>query len=285
MSQSVIVGLLGATIQESMAPALHEAEGAAQGIPVAYRLVDSDLLGYGEDDLGEALRWAVRFGLTGLNVTHPFKRAVIEHLDELTDEARLLGAVNTVSIRDGRTLGHNTDWVGFGDNFRATLPEAVGDHAVLLGAGGAGVAVGYAAVRGGARRLTVVDVDPGRAEAVATLLAGEFGADRVATAESVESVLPGADGLIQATPIGMTGHEGLPVDPDLLAPHHWVAEIIYFPVETELLRVARAKGCRVVTGYGMTAYQHAAAFEAITGRPASAERLVAHVERLVADKG
>jgi shikimate dehydrogenase len=277
---SFVVGLLGDNIGGSLAKPLQEGEGTAQGLSLAYRLVDGAHTGLGLDDTADVLRWAVRLGFDGLAVTHPFKNAVMACVDETSPEAQALGASNFVVIRNGRSIGHNTDWVGFADAMRATLPEALGDRMVLLGAGGAGVAVGYGALRYGAAHLAVVDQDADRAAAVAARLASLAGADRVAATTDLESALRGAGGLIQATPVGMDAHPGLPLDPGLLRPDQWVAEIIYFPLETELARQARAAGCRVMTGGAMAVHQHAAAFRLLTGRTADIRRMQEHFEEL-----
>jgi len=201
---------------------------------------------------------------------------VMASVDQATPEAQALGASNLVVIRDGGSTAHNTDWVGFADALRATLPEALGDRMVLLGAGGAGVAVGYGALRYGAAHLDIVDQDADRAAAVAARLGSLVGTHRVAATSDLERALGGAGGLIQATPVGMDAHPGLPVDPRLLRPDHWVVDIIYFPLETELVHRARALGCRVMTGGAMAVHQHAAAFRLLTGRPADIRRMQEH---------
>ena len=183
-------------------------------------------------------------------------------------------------IRGGRTIAHNTDWVGFADALRATLPDATGDRMVLLGAGGAGVAVGYGALRYGAAHLDIVDQDADRAAAVAARLGALVGPDRVSSTTDLEAALAGAGGLIQATPVGMDAHPGLPLDPALLRPDQWVADIIYFPLETELVHRVRAAGCRVMTGGAMAVHQHVAAFRLLTGRDADIRRMQAHFEML-----
>jgi shikimate dehydrogenase len=273
---SYVVGLLGDNIGGSLAKPLQEGEGEAQGLSLAYRLVDATRTGLRLPDTGDVLRWAVRLGFDGLAVTHPFKNAVVAEVDEATAEARALGASNLVVIQDGRTIAHNTDWVGFADALRATLPEALGDRMVLLGAGGAGVAVGYGALRYGAAHLDVVDQDVARAEAVANRLGSLVGPQRVSATDDLESALGRAGGLIQATPVGMDAHPGVPVDPALLRSDQWVADIIYFPLETELVRRARAAGCRVMTGGAMAVHQHASAFRLLTGRPADIRRMQEH---------
>jgi len=273
---SFVVGLLGDNIGGSLAKPLQEGEGEAQGLSLAYRLVDATHTGLGLDDTAEVLRWAVRLGFDGLAVTHPFKNAVMGSVDDATPEAQALGASNLVVVHDGQTIAHNTDWVGFAEALRATLPEALGDRMVLLGAGGAGVAVGYGALRYGAAHLDIVDQDADRAAAVAARLGSLVGTHRVAATSDLERALGGAGGLIQATPVGMDAHPGLPVDPRLLRPDHWVVDIIYFPLETELVHRARALGCRVMTGGAMAVHQHAAAFRLLTGRPADIRRMQEH---------
>jgi shikimate dehydrogenase len=273
---SFVVGLLGDNIGGSLAKPLQEGEGEAQGLSLAYRLIDATQTGLRLEDTPDVLRWAVRLGFDGLAVTHPFKNAVMASVDQATPEAQALGASNLVVIRDGGSTAHNTDWVGFADALRATLPEALGDRMVLLGAGGAGVAVGYGALRYGAAHLDIVDQDADRAAAVAARLGSLVGTHRVAATSDLERALGGAGGLIQATPVGMDAHPGLPVDPRLLRPDHWVVDIIYFPLETELVHRARALGCRVMTGGAMAVHQHAAAFRLLTGRPADIRRMQEH---------
>ena len=273
---SFVVGLLGDNIGGSLAKPLQEGEGEAQGLSLAYRLIDGTQTGLRLEDTPDVLRWAVRLGFDGLAVTHPFKNAVMASVDQATPEAQALGASNLVVIRDGGSTAHNTDWVGFADALRATLPEALGDRMVLLGAGGAGVAVGYGALRYGAAHLDIVDQDADRAAAVAARLGSLVGTHRVAATSDLERALGGAGGLIQATPVGMDAHPGLPVDPRLLRPDHWVVDIIYFPPETELVHRARALGCRVMTGGAMAVHQHAAAFRLLTGRPADIRRMQEH---------
>lgn len=277
---SFVVGLLGDGIGGSLAKPLQEGEGDAQGVSLAYRLVDGTRVGLRPESTGDVLQWAVRLGFDGMAITHPFKNAALAVADESTAEATALGASNLVAIRDGRTVAHNTDWVGFAGSLQASLPQGTSDRMVLLGAGGAGVAVGYGALRSGAAHLDVVDQDPGKAAAVVDRLATLVGDDRVSVSTDLESSLRKAGGLIQATPVGMDGHPGMPLSADLLRPDLWVADIIYFPLETDLVRTARALGCRVMTGGAMAVHQHAAAFELLTGLPADIQRMAHHFAEL-----
>jgi shikimate dehydrogenase len=272
----LLLGLIGAGIQASRAPALHEHEAAEQGLRCIYKLIDLEVLRLGVDALPELLTAAERMGFAGLNITHPCKQAVIELLHDLSPDARALGAVNTVLLRDGRRVGHNTDWYGFAENFRRGLPDVSLRHVVQFGAGGAGSAVAHAALTLGAGQLTIIDIDAGKARAVADSLCGRFGDGRAITGTDAAAALANADGMINTTPIGMVNYPGLPVPQELLRPELWVAEIVYFPLETELLRVARARGCRTLDGGGMAVLQAVEAFRLFTGITPDAARMLRH---------
>jgi shikimate dehydrogenase len=277
-----LVGLIGAGIQASLTPAMHEHEGAAQGLRYIYRLINLTSLGLGQEALAELVTAAQRMGFAGLNITHPCKQSVIPFLDDLSDDARALEAVNTVVFKDGKRVGHNTDWYGFAENFRRGLSDAPRDHVVQLGAGGAGSAVAHAALTCGVKKLTIVDTVAERAKAVAAGRAARFGPDRISVADPAEiaAALVTADGLINTTPIGMVKYPGLPLSAALLHPDLWVAEIIYFPLETELLRTARALGCRTLDGGGMAVFQAAEAFRLFTGIEPDAQRMLQHFAAL-----
>ena len=148
---SLLAGLIGYGIQGSLTPAMHEQEGAAQGLRYVYRRIDLQALGLGVEALPELLTAAERTGFDGLNITFPCKQAVIPLLHELSDDAAALGAVNTVVLRDGRRIGHNTDASGFAEGFRRGLPDVTLDRVVQVGAGGAGSAVAQARGQAGRR--------------------------------------------------------------------------------------------------------------------------------------
>ncbi len=279
MPVTILAGLIGAGIEKSLTPAMHEHEGAAQGLAYVYRLIDLDRPGLSAAALPDLLTAAERFGFNGLNITYPCKQMVIGHLHELSEDARDIGAVNTVVFREGRRFGHNTDWLGFAQGFRRGLPGASLDHVVLLGAGGAGSAVAHALLSMGAKQLTIVDTDRERALALATALRTRFPGSQVSAGEAADA-MPRADGLVNATPIGMAKHPGLPLDPALLQASQWVVDIIYFPIETELLRHARRLGCRTINGGGMVVFQAVEAFRLISGREAVASRMQAHFQEL-----
>jgi shikimate dehydrogenase len=277
----LLVGLIGAGIQRSLTPAMHEEEARCQGLRLHYQLIDLDAAHVGADKLPALIEAAHIMGFAGLNITFPCKQAVIPLLDELSDEAQAMGAVNTVVFRDGRAIGHNTDGSGWAWGFQRTLPDADLTRVVLLGAGGAGSAIAHAVLRLGAKHLVIVDREAPRAAEAAAALNARYGAGRVSADTDAAAALQGATGLIHATPTGMDKLPGLPLPAELLRPELWVAEIVYFPLETALLKAARAKGCATVDGGTMAVGQAIGAFERFTGRAADAERVQSHFRRLL----
>ena len=275
-SPSLLLGLIGSGIQASRTPALHEREGAEQGLRVIYKLIDLDELHLQADALPDLLQAAERMGFAGLNITHPCKQRIIPLLDELSPDASALGAVNTVVLKDGHRIGHNTDWWGFAENFRRGLPDVKRDRVVQLGAGGAGAAVAHAILTLGIGHLVIFDVEPDRARRLVADLATRFGTDRVEAGENLAAALAAADGLVHCTPTGMANHPGLPLPFELLRPALWIAEIVYFPLETDLLRMGRALGCRTLNGGGMAVFQAVEAFRLFTGVAPDAERMLRH---------
>jgi shikimate dehydrogenase len=275
-------GLIGAGIQASLTPAMHMREGAAQGLSYAYELIDLNQRGATLSDLPQLLREAELKGLSGLNITHPCKQLIIPFLDELSDEARDLGAVNTVVLKGGHRYGHNTDWWGFAESFRRGLPNADLSSAVQLGAGGAGVATAYAILSLGLRSLTVFDRETERAETLATSMSALFPDADVRAGGDLASAMKAATGLIHATPTGMEKYPGMPLPAEMLEPRHWVAEVVYFPLETELLAEARRRGCSTLDGGGMAVFQAVGAFRLFTGREPDAARMLAHFKALTA---
>jgi shikimate dehydrogenase len=278
----LLLGLIGEGIGQSLSPALYEGEAAHHGIRCLYQRIDLDELRLSPDVLPELLTAAERFGFKGLNITHPCKQEVIPYLHALSDEARAIGAVNTVVLSHGRRVGHNTDHYGFSQNMQQHMGGRRIGRVVQLGAGGAGSAVADAILRLGAERLTLFDFVPERADTLAQSLRVRFPHAAVEAGKDLAAAMREADGLINATPVGMHKHPGTPLNPALLESRHWFAEIIYFPLETELLRVARQKGCHTIDGLGMVVHQAARAFELYTdGIPADAGRMTSHVRRIL----
>jgi shikimate dehydrogenase len=275
--------LIGVGIGRSLTPAMQEEEAAHHGLRLHYQLIDLQQAAASNPLLPTLLNAARAMGFCGLNITYPFKQQVLPLLDALSDEARAMGAVNTVVVQDGRLIGHNTDGSGWSWGFTRALPQADLQRVVLLGAGGAGSAIAHAVLRLGARQLIVVDPDTVRATELCRSLDAVHGA-RCQAVHQVAQALDGASGLIHATPTGMAKLPGMPLPAALLRPAMWVAEIVYFPLETELLRTARALGCRTVDGGGMAVGQALGAFELFTGLKADAQRMEAHFRRLVIER-
>jgi shikimate dehydrogenase len=280
--ERVEVALVGAGIEHSLSPALHEREGELLGFDYHYRLLDLGELAGDGAHVTEAVQRARTDGLRGLNVTHPCKQLVVGAMDRLSPEAAALGAVNTVVFTAHGIEGHNTDVSGFRDAFPAGLPGAAVDRVVVVGAGGAGSAVAYALLGLDAGQVRIVDSDRDQAQELAAKLAEHFGPGRAVAAEDLDQSLADANGLVHATPTGMGGGDDSAVDPALLYPRLWVAEVVYVPLETQLLRDARAAGCTTLDGGAMVARQAADSLELFTGVAPDRERMAAHMADLVA---
>lgn len=283
-SQPYLVGLIGAGIGPSLTPPMHMAEAKALGLDYVYRTIDIAALGIDPAEVGRLVASARILGYDALNITHPCKQLVVPHLDALDERAARLGAVNTVIFTDAGSVGYNTDTSGFATAFAAGLPGAATGDVVQLGAGGAGTAVADALLAQGTEHLTIVDTDVDRAANLARVLAERFPAARVDAADldKLPVLLPGSDGLVHCTPTGMADHPGLPLDPDLLHAGLWVADIVYRPIDTALLQVARAAGCRTLDGGQMAVHQAAHTLELVTGRQPDVQRMITGFGRLLA---
>ncbi|KAF2409786.1 shikimate dehydrogenase [Pseudomonas antarctica] len=280
MKPRILAGLIGSGIQASRTPALHEQEGDAQGLRYLYRLIDLEPLQLNINALPELLDAAEMMQFTGLNITYPCKQAILALLDELSDEAQGIGAVNTVVFKGGKRIGHNTDCLGFAEGFRRNLNDVARQRVVQMGAGGAGAAVAHALLAEGVEHLSIFDVDVARARDLVDNLAQRFGAGRAQVGSHLENAMAEADGLVNTTPMGMSKLPGTPVPPALLRAQLWVAEIVYFPLETELLRNARALGCRTLDGGNMAVFQAVKAFELFSGQAPDAQRMLAHFQSM-----
>jgi len=280
--KKLLVGLIGAGIQGSLAPALQEEEARHHGLRLHYQLIDLDAVAPGVEVLPALITAARVMGFAGLNITYPCKQSVIPLLDDLSEEARSIGAVNTVVREGNRLVGYNTDGSGWSWGFRRALPNADLSRVVLLGAGGAGSACADAVLRLGARELLIVDLDLSRAAALAERLNLHFPGRRASAATDAASALRGATGLIQATPVGMASHPGMPVPERLLRHSMWVSEIVYVPLQTPLLNAAQRIGCTTADGGHMNVGQAVGAFKLFTGLEADPARMDAHFRKLVA---
>jgi shikimate dehydrogenase len=262
----VLIGLIGANIMGSLSPALFADAFAAAGIDGFYHLIDVDRMP--ERRLAQLLDAIRTAGFAGANITYPFKQEVIALLDAVDPEAAQTGAINTVAIApDGRITGYNFDRRGWRHSFEETFGRdgAQGASVVLIGAGGAGRAVAFALLDLGAARLVIHDRDGARATALRNDLAKHYGASRCRLTSDLAGDIAAADGVVNATQVGMRGFPGNPVPVSALSAAHWCADVVYTPIETAFIQAAAAKGCRVMTGGGMCVHQAVEAFRLFTG--------------------
>lgn len=274
----LLIGLVGRGIQRSRTPLMHMQEGAAQHLRILYKLLDVDELSKPSTPLTDILDAAELCGFAGLNVTFPYKIDVMPMLHDISENAKAIGAVNTVVFKDGMRVGHNTDKWGFEEGFRQNMKEPAMDEVLLIGAGGAGVAVAHSLLSLGAGKLTIADSDESRATKLRDqLLTGNSPSlIEVVDLAGIERIRP--NGVVNATPVGMAKMPGSSYPLHLLRPEMWVADIVYFPLETELLAAARAVGCQVLSGSGMAVFQAVRAFELFTGRKPDPIRMKATFE-------
>lgn len=270
--------LVGGGIGQSRTPRMHMAEGRRLGLDYSYSLLDFDALRLPPDTVGTVVALAADHGFAGLNVTHPFKQTVVAHLDRLSPEADAIGAVNTVLFRGGKAIGHNTDCWGFAESFRREMHDVRLDCVLLLGAGGAGKAAAHALAALGVQRLKIFDLDTATAERLAQELVTQFPEIQAQAVAEPPQATSDVAGLVNATPVGMAKYPGFPIAAEMLTPDRWVVDVIYFPAETALLRMASARGCKVMSGRGMAIFQAVKAFELITGSAADADAMSQHFD-------
>ena len=263
--KKLLTGLIGAPIAHSASPAMHERAAEALGLRGHYQLIE--VAGADAAGLSLMLEGVRRLGFAGVNVTFPYKEAVVPLLDQLAPAAATMGAVNTVVVKNGRLIGHNTDTTGFARAVTPLLAPA-GNAVAVIGTGGVGKAIAFALASLEVTDLRIFDSEPARAEKLASLLARHGGA-RVA--RSVEDALDGATGLVNGTPVGMLPNRDTPVPASLLRENLWVADAVYSPLITPLLAAAKAKGARIMTGRELAIYQAADAFDLFTGLAPSTE--------------
>jgi len=278
-----LVGLIGEGISVSLTPAMHEAESAELGLDYVYRVHDLLELGRRPDEIGELLRELRAAGYSAANITHPCKQLVLDVVDALEPDAARLRAVNLVVFEPDRTVGYNTDWMGYREGLAAGLPGASLERVVQIGCGGAGAATAYAVLSAGAVRLELSDADDARAAELAERMRVLFPDRRITTVdtERVPAAIARASGVIHATPVGMAHHPGIAFDPALLAPGAWVSDVVYRPLETELVRLSLAHGHPVLDGGRMAVGQACASLRIITGVEPDRERMHRHFRALV----
>lgn len=250
-----VAAVIGSPVGHSLSPAIHRAAFTATGLDWSYVAFD---VAPGRAD--EALAAMRVLGIAGYSVTTPHKEQVAAAVDELAPSAAALDSVNTVvRTGDGRLVGHSTDGDGFVASLAAEGVDVAGTSVVVLGAGGAARSVVSALGRAGAGDIAVVNRTPARVPAIAALADTAHGADDPAAAVAAATLV------VNATSVGF-GTDEMPLDPAWLRPGHVVADLVYHPLETALLRAAAAAGARPVDGLGMLIHQAALQQRLWTGR-------------------
>ena len=277
---SYLLGLIGAPIAHSASPAMHEAAGQALGLHCRYPLIE--VAGANSQRLRAMLEGVRTLTFSGVNVTYPYKVAVAPLLDELDPSAAKVGAVNTVAVRGERLVGFNTDCSGFRRGVRREIGDVAGETVALIGAGGVGKAIGVALAESGVGRLNIVDRDPPRAVELADALKDLCDAR---ASETAEEALERAQGLVNATAVGMLPNRETPAPFHCLRRDLWVADAVYQPLWTPLLTAAREMGCRVMTGRELAIDQAMDAFEIFTGREPPRDAMTAAFDRVIAARG
>lgn len=269
------LGLIGDNIAASHSPRLHRLAGAASGLAVDYRRLVPAVEGLGFAALFQRARDQ---GFRGLNITYPYKEAVVPLVGRSDDPPRL-GAFNTVVFGPDGITGFNTDYSGFIAAYEGARPGHPPGEVALIGTGGVGRAVAFGLGRLGARALRLFDRDPARAEAMADDLRAAFPALAVTVHPGAEDAAKGATGIVNCTPVGMVGHPGSPVDASAMAGAgtgagaEWAFDAVYTPVQTQFLTAAAAAGLTVISGWELFFWQGVHAWRHFSGRDVDREAL------------
>jgi shikimate dehydrogenase len=264
------LGLIGANIGASQAPRLHETAGRLAGLDVSYdRLVPAQL----GLTFAETFEHARRNGYRGVNITYPFKEEAFARVTIPDERVRRLGAINTVVFDDGRAFGFNTDHSGFIAAYRAAFGERPPGAVAVIGAGGVGKAIAFGLADLGVGRIVIADTDRSRADALASQLASRFPALPVVVADDAVRAVEAVDGVVNATPVGMVGHDGTPLPRSAMRGARWAFDAIYTPRQTQFLSDAVAEGLAVLPGYELFFHQGIDAFELFTGQRPDVEAL------------
>jgi quinate/shikimate dehydrogenase (NAD+) len=262
-----LTGLIGAPIAHSASPAMHEWAAQALGAHCHYQLIE--VAGAGRAQLRALFDGVRLLGFAGVNVTFPYKEAAVTLLDDLSASAAAMQAVNTVVIRDGRLIGHNTDFTGFARAAKGLVEASQRGPVALVGAGGVGKAIAFALADLGVAQIRVFDSDAAKVEALTKALGAR---SEIVAADSVDAAVQSAVGLVNATPVGMLPNRNSPVPDNLLHSGLWVADAVYSPLWTPLLTAAKTRGAEVMTGRELAIFQAADAFELFTGlKPSTLE--------------
>ena len=263
-------GLVGYPVKHSLSPAMHNAAFKFLKMDAQYKLFELR-----PEEIGPFFGCLCEKNIYGVNVTIPYKEAVIPLMDKLTEDASLIGAVNTVKLEDGKLIGHNTDGNGFIQDLTVFLPGGVsGINVSIIGAGGAAKAVGISLARYGAKNITFYDIDKNRAKSLAHKIGTELKLCAAEAMDSIEGLLRNKpDLLINASGVGMKEADPVLVDKKDIPEGVFVYDLIYNPFKTKLLQLAEESGLRFANGLGMLLYQGALAFKFWTGQDAPVDQM------------
>ena len=267
---TIRLGLIGDNIADSQAPRLHRLAGELRGGAIRYDLLVPAETGLGFDALFDR---CARGGYRGVNVTHPYKERVAARVEIATPLVRAMGAVNLVRFDPDRPRGFNTDHTGFLAAWRAKFAAETPGVVCQVGAGGAGRAIGFALAALGADAIRLVDIDRGRAQALAGALRSTYPELDAAAAESLEEAAAGAWGLVNCSPVGMVGHAGTPISREHMHGAAWAFDAVYTPVDTRFLVDAEVVGLDTLSGFELFFHQGADGLEIFLGEPVDRTRL------------
>ncbi len=263
-----LAAVVAKPIKHSISPFIHNLafeETGVNGVYLAWEIP--------EEDLAATLENIKRYDMFGINLSMPYKQAVLPYLDELTESARLIGAVNTVIHKDGKLIGHNTDGIGFFKSLEKQRDFQVNNKQLtILGGGGASTAIMAQAALDGAKEITIfsrsqsVERTQAAVETISQVTGVPMQVLPIEDKQLLQEKITESDLLVNGTSVGMDGHS-LPIPSDLLFPENvLVADVIYQPFETPLLKLAQSQGTPTINGLGMLLFQAAEAFQAWTGK-------------------
>ncbi|MCE5200394.1 MAG: shikimate dehydrogenase [Armatimonadota bacterium] len=280
LGSTKILGVFGHPVSHSLSPVMHNA--AIEALNIDFIYVPFHVL---PDDLGRAVDGVRALSVAGVNVTIPHKERVIEHLDEISEEALRIRSVNTIINTGGWLRGESTDGRGFLRSAEAEWGKLGGASVVVLGAGGSAKAISFALAEIGCK-LVIANRTRERAEELAGSLNSLFGNGKVSAVgldlDTLSDEIRRADLLVNTTSVGMHPDvDGIPVSTELLHPGLLVYDLVYNPAVTRLVSEARSRGAKAVTGLGMLIYQGALSLELWTGQPAPIEVMRKAIEKVI----
>lgn len=279
------LGLIGSGISQSLTPHIFNAEARSLGIDLCYDFIDLEDSQYSGNTFEQIIEEKLCEGYVGFNVTYPFKTHAVKFVDYATPIVNRVGSLNTVYIKNGNLYGDNTDYSGFLKTLKNNFSDENGDHVILIGLGGAGVALAMALIEWGVGQLTLHDLDLQKSMTAKRFLENSDSKCRIDIAVDLKKdVVESASGIINATPIGMKKYPGTPIETNWILSSHWLIDIIYFPIKTELLNAVLLKDCHAISGIELAINQAEDAFKIFTGKSVDSIRFRQVFYKLVKER-